>query len=222
MKKVFVFCLAMVMVVTMGVTVFAAPGNFVSSPSGNQAPVLVSFENESDDCTGDIVITAYADRDTLNDATRELLEDAYNQIVDNAAFKEIADELAKETNIPVERMACSDLFDVSYVGCAEHADHGYFTITFKAETLKNFVGLLHLNNGNWEIIENPVVGNNGTTLTFKVDDFSPFAIIVDTGATDVPETGDRSMLPLWITLAVASALMLVLVSVKYKKAGAAQ
>ena len=45
MKKIMAICLTLIMVMSLGVAAFAAPGRFVSSPSVNKAPVLISYEN---------------------------------------------------------------------------------------------------------------------------------------------------------------------------------
>ena len=87
MKKVVAICLMMVMVLSMSVNVFAAPGGFVSSPSGNPAPEVVIFAPSDDDCKGRLVVTAYGDRHDLSEALREMLEKAYKDFSDYYQFR---------------------------------------------------------------------------------------------------------------------------------------
>ena len=115
MKKVVAICLMMVMVLSMSVNVFAAPGGFVSSPSGNPAPEVVIFAPSDDDCKGRLVVTAYGDRHDLSEALREMLEKAYDSIVNSDDLTKLNAELAKiaaDRNIASTDLAVSDLFDI--------------------------------------------------------------------------------------------------------------
>ena len=62
MKKILALLLAVVMAFAVSVTVFAGPGQFVQSPSNNNAPELIEGENENEDCTAKFVVTPYKDR----------------------------------------------------------------------------------------------------------------------------------------------------------------
>lgn len=197
------------------VSVSAAPSNFVESPSAGKPVQLQSFEVDSEDCTMDLVLTNYSERNTLSAAAREKLEGAYGAIVnatDLTALNTDLKNLASKNKIPAEKLAVSDLFDLSYVGCADHDDHGYVTVKFKAETLKNFVGLLHKNGDKWELISDAKA--SGDTLTFKVDDFSPFAIVVNTdpNGSGTPETGD-SFPWLYVVMLVVSGTGLAVLGI---------
>ena len=190
MKKVLIVCMVLAMVASMSIAVFAAPGAFVESPSKNPAPELIKGENTSEGCTAQVIITAYGDRDQLTAEQRQALEAAYAMIVGtqdlstlNAALKSLAEELG----VSVSSLAVSDLFDISATDCDGHADHGHFDITLAADTLHNFVALLHYYNGEWRIVENAEVTNNGEHLEFDEDEFSPFAIVVSTEAIPQPE-----------------------------------
>jgi hypothetical protein len=131
-----------------------------------------------------VVITAYGDRNDLTAEQRQKLEEAYAMIVGaenlttlNAGLATIAQQLGVNTT----DLAVSDLFDISATDCdGNHADHGMFDITLKAETLNNFVALLHYYNGEWRVIDNAEITNNGEYLEFTEKEFSPFAIVVST------------------------------------------
>jgi hypothetical protein len=217
MKKALSLALTLLMVITMCLPVFAGPGRFITSPSGVDAPELIESENSNDACNAKVVITAFADRHTLDDATRQKMEKAYNDIVnatDLANLNADLAALAKTMKIDSGKLAVSDLFDISYVDCADHDGHGYFTITLKPETVKNFVGLMHLNGDNWELVKDvKVEGNN---ITFTVEELSPFAIVVDTSAGS-PITGDFSNVGFYVVLMAVSAIALILIVFKLKK-----
>lgn len=223
MKKVLAICLTMVMVVGMSVTVFAAPNGFVSSVSGNTAPSIVTFEPSDDDCTANLVITPYGDRSDLPDALRTIFEKAYNEIVNSNNLTELNAELAKiaaNKKIDGKKLAVSDLFDIHVTGCDFHDGHVDFDVILDADTLSHFVALLHMNkNGEWELVADAEVVNNGEHLKFSVDSFSPFAVVVDTtdGNGDVPQTGDNGMVYIYAILMAVSAVALIVVLVKSKK-----
>lgn len=216
MKKILAVCLALVMVFSLGITAFAAPNGFVSSPSENGAPELDSFVPSDEDCEAEIIITAYADREELPEELRDLLEEAYAEVVDAddlTTLSEALKKLAAKKNIKAENLLVSDLFDIHATGCDNHDEHREFVITLNADTLKNFVGLLHKkDNGSWELIDDAKVVNDGTALKFTVDSFSPFAIVVNKGVTS-PQTND-SMVITFVALAFVSALAIIVISKK--------
>ena len=217
MKKVLALCLTLVMVVALAVPAFAGLGGFVSSPSGNSAPQLKDYYNEDHECTASLVITSYADRYTLDDETRAMIEEAYGTIVgtdDVTTLNADLAKLAKDMKIDPSKLAVSDLFDISYYSCPQHSEHGKFFITISAETLKNFVGLMHYDGENWELISDAKIEDGD--LVFSVDDLSPFAIVVDTSAGS-PITGDFSNIGFYAVVMVVSAVALVVVAVKLKK-----
>lgn len=214
MKKVLAICLTMVFVVCMGATVSAAPAGFVSSPAGSAAPTLISFESVSDDCTAKLVITPYGEKHTLPDDLRTLIEKAYDNIVDASDLSTLVAGLNGKKNLAV-----SNLFDMHVEGCQDHDDHVGFHVVLDVEGLNRFVALLHMDeNGKWEEIENAKVVNSGKNLDFTVDEFSPYAIVIDTDASgDSPSTGDNEMVYVYATVMAVSALAVLTITVKGKK-----
>ena len=223
MKKVLAICLMMVMVLSMSVNVFAASGGFVSSPSGNPAPTVVSFKPSDDDCTAQLVVTPYGDKHELSDALRAMFEKAYNEIVNSGDLTKLNADFAKlvaDRNLTADKLAVSDLFDIHVSGCDYHDEHVDFDITLDADTLSRFVGLLHMNkDGVWELVTDAEVINNGEHLKFSVDSFSPFAIVVDTSSVtpDSPQTGDNSMIHIYAIVKAVSALAILVITVKSRK-----
>ncbi len=218
MKKVFVAILTAIMIASLSVSSFAA--SFVSSPSGNAAPTLVSFEFESDECDATLAVTAYSQRNTLSADGKTAIETAYTEIKsanDVSSLNADLAALAKSKEIKGTNLAVSDLFDVSYIGCDTHNGHGKVTVKLSAETLKNFVGLLHYANGEWELVAGATV--SGDEITFTVDSLSPFAIVVD-NTPDSPPTKDNGNVYLLAAIAVLSLAAAVVCFKKSRKEGA--
>lgn len=219
MRKIIALALASVMLACMTLCVFANNGGFVDSVSINQAPELIGGGNLSEECLAELVITAFANRDQLPEDLRLQIEEAYRLILENkdlsvlnAKLKDYADELGVE----VTALAVSDLFDIHYINCDDHKGHGYFNIQLKADTLENFVCLLHYYNGEFTVVEDAKVTNNGENLEFTASEFSPFIIVVNTGeSSDAPQTND--LLPIYMAVAVISGLMIIGLAVAYKK-----
>lgn len=222
MKKFLACCLALIMVFTFSVTVFAAPGSFVQSPSRNDGPTLVEGENESEDCTAKLVVTPYKDRKTLPEKALNAIEEAYKIIAKCKNLTTLNSEFASFVagkGLKAVNLAVSDLFDVSYYDCDVHEPHGYFRIRLSAETLNKFVGLLHYKDGEWEFIENARVLADGETLEFSIKDLSPFAIVVEKEAGTVvsPGTGDVDFTLPIIMWVCSAALIVICISLKKKK-----
>lgn len=222
MKKIIMICLAIAMVASMGISVFATTGGFVSSPSGKPAPELVDGKNESEECVAKIVITAYSDRDKLSEDARKKIEEAYSDIIgtqDLSSLNGAIDDIAKKLGLNSSDLAVSDLFDISATNCDGHGDHGHFDITLKSDTLKNFICLLHYYDGEWHIVENAEVTHNGEHLEFDEDQLSPFAIVVSTGKAPVEpaDTENSPMVVAIIAAAVAVIVFVILLAFKRKK-----
>lgn len=220
MKKVLVICLTVVFMVSMTLTTFAATGSFVSSPSGNAAPGQVEFKPADEDCTATLVITPYGEKNELTAAIKTMMEKAYNDIKgteDLTTLNATLAKLAKDLKIEGSDLAVSDLFDIHVTGCDYHDGHTDFDIVLSADSLKNFVALLHMNkNGEWEVVDGAKVVANGEHLSFSVDAFSPFAVVVNTAAKP-SQTGDSNMTPVYAAIMAVSALALVVILVKSRK-----
>lgn len=223
MKKVTAICLTLVMVMSLGIAAFAAPGSFISSPSMNKAPILIGYENESSDCTAKLILTAYADRKTLPENLCAMIEKAYDMIVgtdDLSTLNSDVADLAKDAGVKVTALSVSDLFDLRYVDCSNHDLHGSFRIVIEPETLKNFVCLLHYYNGEWSIVDSAKVTNDGKYLEFTAKEFSPFAIVVKTDAENVtpPYTGDNSAIFICsVVMAISVTTIVVLLATSKKR-----
>lgn len=226
MKKIVAIILTVVLVLGLSLTAVAELGSFIESPSNNKAPELVSAKNEDANCLANVIITAYADREKLSKETQEKLEKAYQMIIGTDDLSELnakVSEMAKKRGVKVSDLAVSDMFDISSVGCDTHEDHGHFDIALKSDTLKNFVCLLHYYNGEWHVVDDATVTQNGTHLEFTEDEFSPFAIVVNTGAEygSNPQTGDNSNIVWYVVVMAISAVALLIVLMKQKNRASA-
>lgn len=220
MKKILVVCLTVLMLTSMALSVIAAPGKFVVSVSGNAAPTVVTFDPQDDGCTATLVITPYSERKTLPETLKAMIEKAYDMISGSDDLTKLNSDLAKvaaDMKIDSKNLAVSDLFDIRVDGCTNHDGHVNFDIVIAAETLDNFVGLLHMEKeGEFELVSNAEVINNGQHLKFSVDSLSPFAIVVNT-TPDAPQTGFNSMIAVYVAVMAVSALALVVIAVKSRK-----
>lgn len=218
MKKVLVVLLTVLMMMSMTVTVFAA-GGFVSSPTSQQAPDVVEFTPADDDCEARLVITPYGEKEELTPAIKSFFEKAYTEIKSSKNLTELCDSLKKiaaNKKIKGTNLAVSELFDIHVTGCDYHEGHTEFDIVLDPDSLKNFVALLHMNhNGEWEVVSDAKVINNGDHLAFSIDEFSPFAIVVKTA--NPSQTGDNSLIPLYITVMALSAAGIIVILAKSKK-----
>lgn len=219
MKKSVAIVLTLVFVLVLSITSFAYPGMFLDSPSRNEAPVVLDVVLPNG-CTAGIVITPYSERDSLSPEQLEIIEKAYESIKNADNVTELNEEFKQyieNLGIDPDNIAISDLFNIDGIGCENCGNEGAhtgFTITIEADTTNGFVGMLQYVNGAWVFIDNAKVNPNGT-VTFKVDNFGPVAIAVDTGAEETP-TGDITP---WILIAliVVALAGLTIVAVNYKK-----
>ena len=149
------------------------------------------------------------------------IEDAYAKIVgtqDLASLSDAIKALAESRGMNSADLAVSDLFDISATNCDGHESHGHFDVTLKADSLKNFVCLLHYYNGEWRIVENAEVTNNGEYLEFDEDEFSPFAIVVYTGSEIIePSTNGFPWIIVIVAAVVVAAGFIIFFIVKSKK-----
>ena len=221
MKKFVTICVMLALVASLSFQVFADPGSFITSPSLNPGPVIIEFVPHDPECTARLVITPYVERGTLPENLELMIEKAYALIAgteDITTLNADLAELAAGMGLAGTDLAVSDLFDIHMEGCDYHEEHKDFDIILKAESLNRFVGLLHMNkDGVFELVKGAyVAGENGDHLIFSVESFSPFAIVVDT--TDrTPDTLDSTMIRVYGTIMIASAMLLVFVLIKSKK-----
>lgn len=206
MKKIMVALLAIALVLTMTAPVFAA-GNFVSSPSAQDTPVLDKYSFNGD-CTGALILTPYSQRDTLDKDAKDLLEDCYQQIKDS---KDLT-KLFPDVKVPDgKKLLVGDLFNVDYDDCADHNAHNPFTVTVKPSTVKNFVAVVAYVDGKWVSVDAKL---DGDKLIITSGYYGPYAIVLADEAA--PGTGDDFPWGYLIAM-VVSAAGLVVIGFSFKK-----
>lgn len=211
MKKFLAIILTVVMLLTMSITAFAA-GAFISSPSNNNAPTLVSGKNEDEDCKASLGITSYADRDKLSDEETKEMEDAYDQISstdDPTTLSDALKDKAKKDGVNGNHLGVSDLFHIDYNNCDDHGDHGAFNITLDADTLENFYGLMRFDGKDWHMVDGAKVENGNLVFTSK--ELGTFAVVAKHSA---PQTGEIVNVLFITTVVLGVALVAVLISLK--------
>lgn len=220
MKRIIALLMTVVLVFAMSVPAFAAPGAFIASPSGIPAPTLVDYKPLSPDCNGKLVITPWSDRHTLDDATRAVLEQAYADIVglntvDGDPLLPVMKAFEESHGLNHDDLGVGALFDISVYNCTHHEPHEGFIVTLKPEVWGDIVGVIHLSENGWEMIEDTMDDAN-QTITFTATSLSPFAIVYNTNP-DAPITGDSSNMWIYITLMVVSVAALGAIGYNLKK-----
>lgn len=219
MKRIITFFVLTLVVLGLCIPGFAATGAFLESPSANKAPSLIEGSSDDHKCDEGLTITAFADRGELTEEARVELETAYEEISNAknlAALCGALKTLANDKSIPTANLAVSDLFDIS----DKHGKiEGKFDIVLKADSLENFVGLLHYNDGKWELVEDAAVEirDGEAHLVFTVDGLSPFAVVVDTGA-ELPvdnNNGDTILIAILAFVVIIETAALVTILIKY-------
>lgn len=215
MKKIVSILIIAVMVCSLAFSASAAPGVFIESPSNNRTPVIEDYECSDPNWKGEIFITSFGDRNVLDLIEREKLENAYDSIKNsNSVSSLIPDisDIAANINVSLDNLGISDLF---HIGVSEITD-GDFTIKLQADTIKNFVGLVHFDNGEWHIVENAHIENDLLVFNTKLPGVYAIVVDVDSSIIDVPVTGDIFS---WIlaSVVILSAAGIVVLVVSYRK-----
>lgn len=220
MKKVFAICLALVMVLSLGINVMAASDSFVNSPSNNRAPIIVEVTNESEDCTGTITVIPFGDRDDLSEEKKQEIESAYNQIINADKLTDMFSGLNGfiSSGMVETDLAISDLFYLDLNDCDSHFEHGKFTIKLSADTLNGFLGLIQIVDGKWQLV--PDASVDGEYLTFSVDDLSTLAVVVDRTKAEStsPVTGDPTANYVFAAVMLAGLCFVMVATASKKKA----
>ena len=214
MKKLLTILMLSLLVFSLTFTVNA--DDFVQSPSANRAPTLVFGGSEDHNCDDPLIITAYGDRDQLPEDLKAMIEKVYSDIKSSRNLVGLCGALkdvAAEKEIPTDNLAVSELFDIRDVhGKVE----GTFDIVLKADTLDNFVGLIHYNNGVYELITDATVQeiDGELHLNFSTDGLSPFMVVVDTGES-LPANNSGVLVAVLSVIAIAEGAALVAILVKF-------
>lgn len=218
MKKLVSIVLAVILATTVCVSALAAPNGFVESPSNQKGPEIIEGDG--------IVVTPFGDRDELPDDVRDVLEEAYNSILnaDNLGdLCEALEDLANELGVPVKNLVVSELFELSYEN-GEQDKAGNFVVTLKDDSFKDFFALMKYEDGKWVLIDDAKLGD-GNKLSFTAGKLpAPFAVVVNPNGSnsgdadnEVPQTGDNSRVFTAVAICAGSVIALAGVYFVFKK-----
>ncbi len=228
MKRILALSMVVIMVLMIAVTSFATipspgtpspgtpspgiPSPGIPSPGVddkndpviNTTPTVMGSTNESPDCSGKIVVSAYTDRDDLSAASKAEIEAAYKNIKETADLGTLSVELgliAEENNVTTDKLSVVQIFDISCVDCDDHDAHGAFTIIMMPTAFERFMALMHYVDGEWEFIQTEKTENG---IKFIVDKFSPFAVVVHDDSINEPTTPENPVITTAPTLVSAA------------------
>ncbi len=247
MKKVVAILTAVILVLSIGTTAFAA--EFIPSVVEKEAPTVVeqvvggvTAAGTIVDKSGQVVETISPDRliitpvskvETSTEIPKEAadkLKEAYEQLSKaDVKLSDLIDELdddvkeALGNEAHVDHLIIRDLFDASLVDANGElvqidAEHRLVVkFNIGIEKGKAVFAMKYNENNEWEPVT--AIHNNGDgTVTCEFDHLCPIAFLVEDTSSSA-QTGDNSVsLYVWVAIAaVAAGLMVVLVILKNKK-----
>ena len=167
MKKLFAILLAVLLLASISGAAFA--DNFVNSVANAGAPEVESVEDaDGNDVASALEIVSFDEAESLEEADQKALEDAYDSLK-SGDLTEINKDLAEAAGD--QSIVVSDLFFIS----SDEEVSFPLKVVLKSDNLDNFVALLQYVDGEWNWIDAEV---DGDTLSFEIESFGPFAIIV--------------------------------------------
>ena len=168
MKKVFSCLLAVVLLASICIVAFADD----VVPSVEPAPVGPSIsaavDADGNDVTDAIVITDYADKDTLPEEKQEQLDAAAEALEDLDALLEGNEEL--KALIGDADVDAESLFDISVVGDVALP----VQLTLELENADSFAALLHFVDGEASVLETKV---DGDLLEMVLEEVGAYAVL---------------------------------------------
>ena len=222
MKKLLAICVLLAIIACMSVAVSAvgeSSPKVVVSPSGMDIPQILEFDPEDHNCDASAAIASYAQIDSMPEEHAEIFRKAYKSIMSAGNLTELnagLAKLAKELGLHDEDLYISDFFDIYPIGCKDHDIHKTFHLVLKTEVLKGYVCLMTMDEDGWEIVENAKVSQDGTILSFTIEELGPLAIVVNVN-TPAPPTGDNSAIYIYLIIMAVCAIAIVAIMIKSKK-----
>ena len=223
MKKIISLTLAVIMVLALSITAFAADGAFIQSP-GKVNPEISNFQTSIPNYDGRIIIVPYHKKDTLPAEESQLMDKAYNEIsgkTTTSNLKEVIGFISKNSNTTSDKLGVVDLFDIHEEGATVVTADGQYTFTISLEGVNNYKSLIYMDSeGVWRVVQGAKISADGKSLTFTTTTLSsPFALVVEKtdAATSVggsPKTGDNTAYYIYAVVACFSAIAALIVSKK--------
>ncbi|MDO4501438.1 MAG: hypothetical protein Q4B60_09255 [Erysipelotrichaceae bacterium] len=194
MKKLLILLLTCILLITNGLSVMAVNVPSVQKPAdiinpdgdlnSNGQTVDYAKDNAGNQLSSGglniiIVLTPYQSRDSIAvSEVKDKLVEARDDIVKGTDYLDVLEEVSTIKHIPKEELAASNVFDITlYIEGTTTIVHNVdYAMKLQAETLKNFVALIHYkDDGSWEIVDNAHIV--GEYLHFSFNSASPFAIV---------------------------------------------
>ena len=242
MKKAMSLILSIIMVLSLGISAFAAEGDFRPSVPSKDYPEIVpqlfngvSFDalilddnNEvvegihivtSTNPDGEIIVTAYSEIEVADERVNVVyMQTSYQEILDARSLSEL-NEL-----IPVG-MIVRDFFDITLVGTYKDIfkEGKKLQIRFDigAELKEKIMALTRCSDEEgWEFVESVTINPDGT-VTVIFDKLCPVIFLTEnTGAVQSPATSDMSTVALWTLAAIfgMSSICMIIASKKRARA----
>lgn len=181
-------------------TVSVSAANFTPSVEQKPAPTVTSA-TASDGSALEVVVTPVSEKDSAVAAEiTQKLEQAYAQVQAAATLSDLTPDIVTvlaqlDPSLDVTDLVVRDLFDISLTDGTDY--DGAITVKIQTDLAEGTTVLvLHNYEGDqWEVLapEKVSLDSNGV-LTITVDSLSPFAIVVDSGASTIagtsPQTGE--------------------------------
>ncbi len=212
MKKAISIVMAIMMILSIGISAFAANGDFRPSVESKGVPVIVPQEHNSElydalvlgqsnevieglkvvseeTPDGEIIVTAYSEIEEADPRVNVVyMEKSYKEVLDAQSLQEL------EATIP-EGMVVRDFFDVTLVGTyATMFDEGKkLSIKFdiSADANEKIMVLTRCSDeSGWQFVESINVNEDGT-VTVVFDELCPVIFLTDAeGVVESPATSD--------------------------------
>lgn len=197
----------------------AAKGSFVPSIEDKSGVDVVEIQDgDGKDITSWVVVTAYANRHTLNAMRQQHFVESYNAVEMSALYNQLA--LAELEYYPDhhEHLVVSDLFYVH-----EFEDRGLISPPVRLSVNAHlsahaFVQVYEYVDEDWILL--PVTNNGDGTITMAAAQWGPFAIVTEVAepvpsgpnVPSSPQTGFFHLLPGEVVLIAAAAAVAVLLT----------
>jgi hypothetical protein len=199
----------------ISVFALAQGSSFVSSPALSPAPELVEEIKASDECTAEMKVYGYGERNKLDKLFAAMMADAYDRVSGADDLGEIDEDvkaLAEAYGVESGVLVASELFAVVSEGCDGHDPHTV-TVRIKPTVVENFAGLLRYNGKDWEIVETKLEDG---VITFEAAEDAAYTVLLHDGTGKV-SSGSGLWIAIGSVAAVAVAAVAVVVVLKAKK-----
>ncbi len=201
---------------------FAVSADVAPSVTAKHAPQVVAVTDETGNAVS-VSSISFLDVDSLTEEDGEIMRRAYTALVECAdltKFDRKIKTLAKKSGVTADDLIVSDFFDLSVSDDGEGSADDSYTVSIKVPALQRFVCLIHFVDGEWVVVEDAAVSEDGQHLSFSVSGFSPFAIVTatpDATVSDAP-TAFLMRLVIGVLLFALVALTIALLYIKkFKK-----